>query len=67
MDFVTKSISAKPNTKNKDIIRQKQIIETWLDENSPQYRKRRSRPDTKSSYNKSILIYYVLVINYANK
>lgn len=67
VDFVTKSIAAKPNTKNKNVIRQTEIIETWLDENSPQYRKRRSRPDTKSSYNKSILIYYVLVINEANK
>ena len=67
IDFVSRSIAAKPNTKNKNVIRQKEIIETWLDENSPQYRKRRSRPDTKSSYNKSVLIYYVLVINAANK
>lgn len=67
MDFVSKSIAAKPNTKNKNIIRQKEIIENWLDENSPQYRKRKSRAATKSSYNKSILIYYVLVINAANK
>lgn len=67
LDFVSKSISAKPNTKNKNIKRQEEIIREWLDENSPQYRKRKSRPQTKSSYNNSILIYYVLIINAANK
>lgn len=66
-DFVSKSITSKPNTKNKNILRQKEIIEGWLDEKSPQYRKRRSRPETKSSYYKSILKYYVLVINKANR
>ena len=53
--FIAKSISPKPNTKNKNIIRQKQIIESWLDENSPQYRKRKNRLATKSSYCKSVL------------
>ena len=67
LNFITKSIAAKPNTKNKNIIRQKEIIENWLDENSPQYRKRKSRPATKYSYYKSVLTYYVLLINKANK
>lgn len=39
LKFVTYTIAAKPNTKNKNIIRQKQIIEGWLDENSAAYRK----------------------------
>ena len=67
IEFVSKSIAAKPNTKNKNIIRQKEIIEHWLDENSAQYRKRKSREATKSSYYKSVLTYYVLQINKANK
>lgn len=66
-EFINKSIVAKPNSKNKYVIRQKEIIEYFLDENSPAYRKRKSRPDTKSSYYKSILTYYVLVINESNK
>ena len=66
-NFITWAIAAKPNSKNKNIIQQKEIIESWLDENSPQYRKRKSRAATKSSYYKSILIYYVLIINKANK
>lgn len=66
-EFVAKNIVAKPNSKNKNVIREKEIIENWLNENSPQYRKRKSRAATKSSYNKSIMTYYVLVINKANK
>ena len=66
-EFIAKTIVAKPNTKNPNIIRQKEIIEGFLDENSPQYRKRKSRPDTKSSYYTSILSYYTLVINTSNK
>ena len=67
IEFVSKSIKAKPNTKNKNIIRQKEIIEGWLDEKSAQYRKRKSRLATKSSYYQSVLTYYVLVINKANR
>lgn len=67
LEFVRVSITPKPNTKNKNIIRQKEIIEGWLDENSPQYRKRKSRLATKSSYYKSVLTYYVLLINKSNK
>lgn len=67
IDFITFSIAAKPNTKNPNIIRQKDIIVELLDENSPQYRKRRTRQATANSYHKSILKYYVLLINLANK
>jgi len=67
IEFVNKSIGNKPNTKNKNIFRKKEIIETWLDENSPQYRKRKSRAATKSSYYKSVLTYYVLLLNKVNR
>ena len=66
-DFIAKTIVAKPNTKNKNIIREKQIIEEFLNENSPAYRKRKSRNATRSSYHRSILTYYVLMMNEANK
>lgn len=66
-DFIAKTIVAKPNTKNKNILRQKQIIEDFLNENSPAYRKRKSREATRSSYHRSILTYYVLIMNEANK
>lgn len=67
IDFITTSIAPKPNTKNQNIIREKQIIEGWLCENSSAYLRRRSRQATKNSYFKSILTYFVLLIQNANK
>ena len=67
ISFINSSITPKPNTKNPDILRQKQIIEGWLDEKSPTYRKRKSRPATKNSYYNAILTYFVLSIFEANK
>lgn len=66
-EFIKMTIVSKPNTRNKNILREKEIVEGWLDENSPQYRKRKSRPETKSSYYKSVLTYYALIVNAANK
>ena len=66
-EFPTKSAVPKPNSKNRIVIREKEIIEQLLNENSPGYRKRRSRAATKSSYNKAIMTYYVLIINTSNK
>lgn len=67
IDFITFSITPKPNSKNPNVLRQKEIIESFLSENSPAYRKRRSREATKNSYHKSILTYFVLLIHNANK
>ena len=67
IDFITFSITPKPNSKNPGVLRQKEIIESFLSENSPAYRKRRSREATKNSYHKSILTYFVLLIHNANK
>lgn len=67
IDFISYSISPKPNTKNPAILRQKEILEKWLDKNSPNYRRRKSRAATQSSYFKSVMTYFTLVINEANK
>ena len=67
LEFITKSITPKPNTKNPNIIREKEIIEGWLNENSANYRKRKSRLATKISYFKAILKYYVILISMSNK
>ena len=45
----------------------KEIVELFLNENSPAYRKRRSREATKNSYHKSIMTYFVLLIHGSNK
>lgn len=67
IEFITYSISAKPNTKNPIIIRQKEIIENWLMENSQAYRRRKSRIATMNDYYRSIYTYFTLMIHYANK
>lgn len=67
INFVTTSTSSKPNTKNPNIIRIKELLESWLDDSSPNYRKRKSRTATKLAYNKSVLIYFTLVTYKANR
>jgi len=67
ISFITFSIASKPNTKDKNILRQRELIESWLSENSESYRKRRSRLATRNSYNRAILMYFTLMIHNANK
>ena len=67
IDFITFTLRAKPNSKDKNEIRKREIIEGWLDKNSPAYRRRKSRVVTKISYNKAVLTYFTLVIQTAAK
>jgi len=67
IDFITFTLRPKPNSKDKNEIRKRDIIEHWLDANSPAYRKRKKRTVTKISYNKAILTYFTLVIQQAAK
>ena len=67
IDFLSHSIKAKPNTKEKYIIELKETILRWLDENSPNYRRRKNRAATALSYYRSVLSYLSLVVVYANK
>lgn len=65
--FISTSIASKPNTKNPNIHRQNEILEGWLDENSPNYRRRKSRLATKLAYHKAVLSYFVLVTHKSAK
>jgi predicted nucleic-acid-binding protein len=67
IDFITFTLSAKPNSKDKNYLRQKDILEDLLSENSTAYTRRRSRLATKLSYHKAVLTYFTLVIHNANK
>ena len=67
IEFISFSIKAKPNTKDKDILRQNEIVDKFLCENSIAYNRRKSREATKNSYNRAVLTYFVLVINQSNK
>lgn len=63
IDFITYSISAKPNAKQKEIVRMKDIIENWLCESGTAYMRRRSRIATKNSYERCVRMYFALVIH----
>ena len=67
VDFIANSIKMKPNTKDAYILEMKKIILNWLDENSPNYRRRKSRVATAISYYKAVLMYLVLAISYSAK
>ena len=60
--FVDYTLKAKPNTKSKMILEMKATILRWLDENSPNYRKRKTRAATANNYFKSILGYFTWTI-----
>ena len=63
IEFVAFTTKSKPNTKVQVEIEQKQIIVKWLDENSPNFRRRKSREATANSYIKSVTMYFALTIN----
>ena len=67
IDFIAHSIKMKHNTKDPYIIELKETILRWLDENSDNYRRRKSRVATAISYYKSVLMYITLSITYASK
>lgn len=67
VEFISHSIRAKPNTKDQYILEMNNIVTSWLDENSPSYRKRKSRLSTANSYKRAVLMYIVLVINMTSK
>lgn len=67
LSFISYSIQAKPNAKQKEIVRIKEIIEEFLTENSPSYLRRRSRMATKNSYERAVKMYFTLAVHNANR
>ena len=64
--FITYSVASKPNSKNPLILKQKEIIETFLSTSS-NYQRRKSRDATRNAYYSSILKYFVYTIHDANR
>lgn len=62
IEFISYTAKPKPNTKSELIIELKDTIISWLDENSPAYRKRKSRKATAMSYYRSVILYLAFVI-----
>lgn len=67
VEFLSFSISPKPNSKDVLYLRNKEIIETLLLANSDRYEARSKRVATKISYNTVLLKYFVFLIHEANK
>lgn len=67
ISFLTYSISAKPNSKQPDVIKIRSIVEDLLSEHSPAYIRRKSRVATKNSFERAILMYFALSIHNANR
>jgi len=61
--FIEYSLKEKPNSKDKYIIELQEIIMSWLDENSPNYRRRKSRKATAIAYRKAIKYYFIRIIS----
>lgn len=64
-NFIKYSIQPKPNTKDKNILRIKDITENWLMQASKRYIHRRNRVATRNSYTRSVVMYFTLLIHYS--
>ena len=67
INFITYTISPKPNAKQKEILRTKEIIENWLCESGTAYMRRRSRIATRNAYERAVRMYFALVIHNSNR
>ena len=65
--FIAYTVAPKPNAKQKEIIRTKEIIENWLCESGTAYMRRRSRDATRNSYERCVRMYFAIIIHYANR
>lgn len=65
--FITYTIAPKPNAKQKEIIRMKEIIENWLCESGTAYMRRRSRIATRNAYERAVRMYFALIIHNSNR
>lgn len=64
VEFIKFSIQPKPNSKDKNILRIKEITEDWLMRSNSRYIHRKNRLATKNSYTRSVIMYFTLLIHY---
>lgn len=67
ISFLTYTISAKPNTKDPNLTRQKEIVTNWLEKSPSNFMRRRSREGTANAYYRAVYSYFAIVIQTANK
>lgn len=66
IEFIIYSVTPKPNSKDKNYLKQKEIIETWLENGSNSFRRRRVSINVKNAFVKAVTMYFTLIIHYAN-
>ena len=66
-NFITYSISPKPNSKDKNTLRQKEIVYTFLSKSPSSFNKRRSRIATENAYYRAVYMYFARIIYDSNK
>lgn len=67
ISFIAYSIKAKPNSKNPYVLRQKELLNIMLMNNSEHFKRRRNNAATEQSYYRSIKAYFALQIQESNK
>lgn len=67
LEFITYSISPKPNTNDKSLLRIRELLNLILLNNSEKFNRRRSRKPTESAYYRAMLAYFSLLIQQCNK
>jgi hypothetical protein len=67
IDFITYTISAKPNTKDKNILRQREIVTKWLETSPSSFNRRKSTLATANAYYRAVYAYFAILIHNANK
>lgn len=66
VEFIRYTTQPKPNAKDKNIIRIKEITEGFLDESSERFRTRKRRLATKNDYIRAVTMYFTLLIHYTS-
>ena len=63
VEFISYTMKPKPNVKDQYLVTLKETIMSWLDSNSPNFRRRRNRNATAVAYYKAVLLYITLAIS----
>lgn len=67
INFITYTISPKPNSKDPNYIRQKQIITGFLERSPSSFNRRRTRIATENAYYRAVYMYFARLIYDSNK
>ena len=67
ISFVSYSIKPKPNSKNPYVLKQNELLDIMLMNNSEHFKRRRNNLATEQAYYRSIKAYFAMQIQESNK